>query len=544
MNHFNTLSFYIFIIAVFSVTMGCSKPKAVASKKTGSSAAESDGNSFSSPGNSVVEPFDSDNVNDWNSKTFSVDYATLSGLIKENYDDLLDSFVRRKDCQQVGSNTDSRPGKEQYNCGELPFGDIIDSKKKIVLSIDIERTIGESEGFDYDIEGKSVDYFLERNQYEGAVTIPHLDSSADKTVATSKNFGDDLFLRITPDGSQATVDACLIIPGMKTYSDPIELKGKMKKKILITSLRADVSIALNLGYMEFDSANVCASFELSFDPYGLPEFDLIKIDELKYKNLRHEGHSINVTANATGLLSFIQSITKVFGYNIEDEIETKIRVEVERKTNATMNIRKEDIRSGKWAAEFINVAFAQSFIKEYSTMIQQSLKDIGLGKVKVKDSLRAVCFAAVSGTAMSNSVKDSLVNICKLAPELKIDLFHVDQQSAQKGCYSYFFNPLENENQDGSNKWWNEDCLLSTHIELEINEMLKPSIDCVVDAINKKVWPVDHCAEPIKDLIENYKNGNLAEVMEQTEVIDFDFNDINLDRINELLEQHFSQKLN
>jgi hypothetical protein len=424
----------------------------------------------------------------------NVKYGQASQLTASQLDAALSQFVRTEKCEAVKAN--------QYRCGEIPFGKIIDEKNKLLFSIKVKNISGRKGDVDYHLKGDTVPVYFSRGQRRGTILLPDLDTVQRADIPTSKLLGKDVFLQLVPRADKGlNLNTCLNLPGATIHTGGIVMEGSMHKRMpwYMPDIYASLSTKVNTGRMSFDSARACMSFHVAMDAKGLPVIDLEKISPVRMENLENEGLKVSVSANVKGIWGFLDDLLDL---DIENTIVSEVRKEATKVARDDLDLQLRDVRNGKWFAKYLNAGQISHLTEGLSAELRKQFKAAGLGKAELEHTMETLCLKAAFDAGIPVQFRSSVFKLCRLAPKIRVKFFVPIREMSAKGCYKNYFRPLSNP----SAKWWAEGCAFSNTVSIKLDTGFKAAMECFITGWNTKMVS-PRCVSQISDLLKDMLAG-------------------------------------
>ncbi|MCB0412008.1 MAG: hypothetical protein KDD22_05745, partial [Bdellovibrionales bacterium] len=142
-----------------------------------------------------------------------------------------------RDCSKVGSWMDFRKEKSQYECGEIPYGQIINKNEKLMYTIKFDGLDGKTNGTSYDVSGANIPIYMRRLQKRSSDKIKHLSTKSTEVVAIDNGILDNIFYRFSSSEGALMTHVCFMSPGLQIHSDKTKIRVKAKKKKWFITLK-------------------------------------------------------------------------------------------------------------------------------------------------------------------------------------------------------------------------------------------------------------------------------------------------------------------
>jgi hypothetical protein len=415
------------------------------------------------------------------------------------------------DCGRVGSGIDLRPTKKQYKCGEVPYGDIVTPLLKKVFEVDFKGLKGEKSGVEYKVSAAKIPIYLDRWQRANIDSIDHLTPRKQNIFEISNDIMDSVFYRFSPQNGHLISNVCIFIPGLTVRSERKEIKVDAEKRMLFLKFKADAEIKVDPGYLVFDKAKVCSSFDITVSNKG-PQIKFLKMESPVFTGLKHAGLKVDADVDLHGILKVIANIAKIIGIDIEEKmektIEERIRAEVKGRVE---KVEKQDIATGKWLVKYLNAGIFQGkLVDQLELGLDQEINRRGpTSNWDMAATLEAGC--AALGKHYGKHLGGNFELICRKSFELKAQLFVEVPGNRKKGCYSHYFAASDWRGVQGQQPWWNQDCKVRNYISVTVPEELTPIYSCIQEILktrSKDILKIDACSEEV-DFVENHLSKEL-----------------------------------
>lgn len=448
-----------------------------------------------------------------------------------------------ENCSKVGTHNDYRPRDQQYECGEIPYGKILDSKDKLVETLEFEPMKGNQDGLKYSLSGASVPIILRREQKTAKDVIQHLTTKSNQEINISNNIIDNIYYRFSSANGRLITSLCFFSPGLTITSSEQELHFKGKKKVLFLSLKGNADIEVNPGQGSFSKAKVCAAFETIIDSKGL-KFQFKKIEAPQLTDIKHAGLDIDVDVDFKGVLKLINNIVKIIGINLEKIVQKK----VEEKATSTVDdyvekIKKEDIETGRWLTKYVSAKiFKGKVVKNLEEALRRQNTTRGPGsQLYLTSMVESAC--VLLGKTYADKLQGNFVNVCRNSFEVKGQFFLDSPEDKEKGCYASYFSP-EDLKKNGQKAWWAEGCKIRSYFEITAPEDFAPLYSCISKLLNeKKVKSIDStsCSPEIQKLEARLKDQDFSDFVKKAK--GRARNILNQNELEKILKDKFLSKL-
>lgn len=437
-----------------------------------------------------------------------VSFGQVSTLMQSYIDTALEPVVQRTNCSSISDSS--------YQCGEIPFGTIVDSSRKEIFNIDISSFSGSDSGANYSLNGATISVYLNRQANASQIQIDSLDKVGTATFPTSPLLGDDVYQLLNPQNGTLLHTTCLVLPGMTASADPITLTGTVRKSVffLLPDIVSNVTVHIDAGSMKTDATNVCLELSTTVDANGLPVVKLVKMDTPTYIGLVNSGLNVTVTASLDSFWSFINDITSLFGTNIKKIIVNAVTSRAQAVAQNTINVKEADVTSGAYIAKYLAGTQTTQMLSAFTTSLRTTLQQNGWGNSSIQDAVKTLCVAAIAGMSLPTEQAQQVAQLCVLAPTLNVSLFVDDESQRSQGCYGAFFNPRSPSDASGNPKWWSAGCQIKNNLQLVTSSRLVSVYSCLAGAWNQRLVPSSVCLSELTDLITGLETGQFADIQQ------------------------------
>jgi hypothetical protein len=381
-------------------------------------------------------------------------FAQIHDVTQTRLTEALDKYIRKSDCTNVGPN--------EYRCGELPFGEIINADKKKILEIPLAAMNGADGGLSYHLDAAKIPIYLNRAQSGSVISISDLTSKQTQFHYGSQGFTDDVFLKLNPQGGKMSLSVCMALPGIKGYSEKTRLSGYIVQDIpLLPDIRSDLLIDVDPGWVELRAAKLCSELSVEVDKANLLVIKLVKVDIPKDICTSYAGLTVDVNAQLSGLWAFVNNILKVFRVDLEKMIAAEVKKQVIQLTQKEATVTTETIESGKWISDLLASGYLENAVTQVSDRLRTEMIKNGWLDLMSAESLQVSCMSAFQHLGLDSLIGPEAFKVCALVPKLEILPFQDDGTSRQMGCYSHYFSITEDI---PSGAWWADSCRIKNKI--------------------------------------------------------------------------------
>lgn len=403
--------------------------------------------------------------------------------------------------------------KRQYNCGELPIGDVMDSETKLLMTLPVDGESGRKDSTEYAYYGINIPLYLDRIQKKGLDKIDDLTTKSFKDIEISDQILDNFYVRLSPDSGDLTMDICFFSPGIKVYSGDNHIFAKANRRLLFLNLKVSADVNIDPGSMSFDKAKFCTSFTARV----VDNETKVTINEIKepvLTNFKHSGLKVHVDFEAYGILGVALDVARAIGFNIERKIETKLRSGIynalEKKAQ---NFVANKVKSGGWFKRYLESEAFDKIAKKIEQDLARINNSYGPGAVNninvwYENGCRSL--AKKFGSELGG-LFDSL---CRQSFEIQAHLFEADEESKKMGCYDFYFQPQK----PGTplTEWWARNCRIESKLSIRTPEELAPLYACITKFINTDPSQLNQedqpCAYELSLLVEDTDRERILEM--------------------------------
>lgn len=438
----------------------------------------------------------------------SLSYGVIGSILEKQTTKALKRLVRSEKCEEVGTPADTRIHAKQYRCGEIPFGDIIDENYKFLLNVPFAGVSKDSGKTRYNIGGAQFPLYMTRAQKPGTMTLKFLDQGQETSFNTSAAVGSDLFFRVNPAGGALQASVCMNIPGFKVTSAPTLIRGKIKQKVAFFSVSAKVKITIDLGSVEFDSANTCAVVQLKFDPTtSKPKFEILSAEPIHFENLKIQGFRSDADTDVSGFAGFLTGVLDFVGIDIEKKINQKVQEAITKAYTKKINqVTTDDVRTARWILKYLDSTLLNSIlIADAEQTLSTATINPEPAAIEMSKWLSSLCLKLTAELSANQKTKDNLFKICSLTPEINLKAFLNDPEQRAKGCYDGYFS-LDSFRED-RNLWWGKGCQIKSEVKIRAPEKLQPLFKCLLASIEDKSGFTARCHTEIDSFMRSMDLG-------------------------------------
>lgn len=366
---------------------------------------------------------------------------------------------------------------DAYKVGEVPCGTPYSEHWKKIADISIDE-FNKSGSTETKVWGFSLPILLSRTQYQGYYKEARLDNRSEQNLLSSKALGEDISIRYSPDGQSSRTELCLNIPGVAVRAPEVNVKARVRKKILGVRVSKTADFGVNPGQARYDYGRACFALDLGWTRAGVAS-KLIATEKPYLSGAKHEKFNIKIKD------WFLKVVDKVMSF-----FKKSIRTKIMKQVRSTVNkIVEQDIETGAWFTRIHGDELLEKGGKKFNQKAREVIARIASpsNKEEVKEMISDSCRLLKFGSEKWN---DRLEFFCADVIDqldFRIEPFSVDAKSRELGCYDYFANIHMTEIK-GNPQWWSSQCKFSMKIKVkvpsvwseyakELQEVLKSHID-------------------------------------------------------------------
>lgn len=490
-----------------------------------------------SDGGGKTPDVDKDPVSKSISTTF--DYHLSFGMIADAMIEPLNSavgkYVRNTRCNDVHP--------DEYSCGEIPVGRIVDKNRKLLATMDLgPRFEGKDGKKSYKFSPKNGDkvlmrIYLDRHQRRSSQNLFYLPSQRKESVETSAGIGENVFFTLQPRGSFFDSQICTVIPGVDVELDQIALSGEVKKSDALPfgiDAKAKGDVIIHPGQMSFANAHVCGTLRVSFKE-GAPSVSLEDLSDIRFQEATYKGLQIEKKIKVRGLLGFFDDL---FNLGIEDKFKSAIQTEVTKLVNKEVKLTSQQVKNGTYLKEYLSKAKLDPYVEKLNVQIQKAFAENGFISDQADRVTQAACLSSFAALDLKGQALADLTRICSFSPQVQIKGMYGAKESSAD-CYKGFFDPRAGDSLGGSD-WWKNSCKVVLRTEVTLHNDLLPAISCLTEALKLKRLPSVSCHDAFLDLAERYSKGEFAALI--ASVVSKQLTDEQIKEIQALLQNQFNTK--
>lgn len=453
--------------------------------------------------------------------TLAVPFGPLAQTLQSTQRLALDKIVRTKDCDQVGTNQDTRPERQQYRCGEYPIGIIVDDQWKLLDSMDLGKEFSQDKGknqFHFkNAKGGAIKLhmFMSRRQSSDKVEINTLREFGKENVELSRRFGLDQYLKLNPKDGALETEACLYGPGVKARASDVRLKGKIRRKdafcfIFCADATAEGTIDIDFGDVEIQSLKACLDLKTQM-VNNKPVVSMTENGEIHFEGIKHKGLKVKANMKAT---DWISKVLEFFGVEVSDMISKAVAKAVKKETGSVVEINLNKIKSGAYFKEYLHKAKLKPLVKALNKEIKAAYQE-HKPEERITNLIRDVlCVSSLNTTDFSPSERRELIKACRVSAKLNVLDFKSDNESRSMGCYKNAL-PIRATAQDSEKQQqWKQSCVFGVHYALRIEVEMSKLGECMLHAWNLNKEPSVSCKAELAKLAQEYSEGDLDAYLE------------------------------
>ena len=425
-----------------------------------------------------------------------------------------------KNCSEVGSSKDNRSASKQYRCGELPIGDIVDESKKRLIQFEVKGQNGSSSGVSYNIDPTSLSIYMDRNQYRSHSTLSLINSKKETDIQVQSKLFGDIYFKNTPHDGVLFTSVCTYLPGGRIFTDIIEVEGSFKKKLWIFSLKGRSYTTIDAGSFSYDHVKACALLSTQIADSGRLEVKVVSISKPEFENPKMTGLKTSVRTDASGLLSVINSVTKIFGLNIERSISEKVKEQIDELVGEQFEkLENGDIETGKWIEKYFNSKAVQlKVVDNLNESLKEELASHGPGQsLEFKLNMESLCLGIGEDLGMG---REHLIDLCRHSFSIAVKPFITSEEHSELGCYEHYVNSRDRLVLDKSLSWWSEKCSIENRVTIKVPPIMARLYSCftgLMGQVDDVVGGI--CHGEIQRLKERFDQGELDRLIERAKQI-------------------------
>lgn len=348
-------------------------------------------------------------------------------------------------------------GENAYAKGEIPCGTPYsrDWKKITHISIDEFNKSGSTEtkvwAFDLPI-------LLSRMQYQGYYNEARLDNRRQEKLLSSKELGEDISLRYVPNGQSSRTELCMNIPGVAIRAPEVNVKARVRKKVLGIRISKTADFGVNPGQAKYDYGRACFALDLGWTRAGVAS-KLVATEKPHLMNIKHEKFNIKIK---DWFLRFVDNFMSFFKKSLRTKIMNKVRSTVNK-------ILDQEIETGAWFTRIHGDELLEKTGKKFNKKAGEVISRIASpsNKADFKELLSDNCRLLKFGSEKWNQRLEFFCGDVVDQLDFRIEPFSVDQKSKDLGCYSYFAN-IHTTEIKGEPQWWSSQCKFSMKIKVKV----------------------------------------------------------------------------
>lgn len=471
--------------------------------------------------------------------TTSYDYYLAFGAIADSMVAPLESavgkYVRNSNCSKVPD--------DQYRCGEIPTGDILDNNRKLLTTMDLGSSFEGKKGKQsYKFHPKKGDkvlmrIYLDRHQRRGSQTLFYLPSQRKESVETSAKLGENIFFTLQPRGSFFDSQICTVIPGLDIELDEIALSGEVRKSDALPfgiDAKAKGDVIIHPGQMSFGNAYVCGILRVTFKN-GVPFITIEDLSDIRFQEASYKGLRVEKKIKVSGLLGFFDGL---FNLGIEGKFKSAIQSEVTKLVNREVRLTSAQIKNGTYLKEYLDKAKLAPYVEKLNEQIQKGFAENGFISEQADRISQAACVSTFASLELEDQALADLTRICSFSPKIKIKSMYGAKESPAD-CYKGFFDPRA-ENSLGGTDWWKASCKVILRTEVTLQNDLLPAISCLTEALKLNRLPSATCRDVFINLHERYTNGEFRALIQS--VASRELTEAQIQEIQTLLKTQLNTK--
>lgn len=473
------------------------------------------------------------------SRTVQMDYDQVRKEIQKQLHARLGS-IYKLNCAGQGITTRTPSG---YNCGELPFGRIINGHQKEIFHFKMKKgRIKNIPNGHVDLSNEvNFQLLLDRAQHGAWEKIDIIDYRDRPHVRIKREIYNNIFLRFYQGANQLNTVACTYLPGLifRSPMKKINLHGQQRKKIAFwwKTLRFSGSANVDPGYARFQPTKLCSVFKTRLvgnTVSGLNQStQLVALGYPQVKPFNIHGLKVtNVKAHVHGWLArLIVGVLKTFGVL---DAPALIRAEIEKGIRQTIDSRlrvsKQDIMSGRYfskilATHQIKTPLTRNINSALLSSINSSTSNVRVFEQSIEDQCYR-SFAALEHRTSANFSDREVNNFCRgLTAQVVVRPFERNRRELNLGCYARYFPVQGNYNilNRPRNPKWRTQCHAATRIIVRGPASSSDTQQCLLNNIsngNSQFATVNNCIDTVvRDFSGLRTLNDLRQVMNSSDPV-------------------------
>lgn len=368
-------------------------------------------------------------------------------------------------CQPVEGISNSSPS--DYKAGEIPCGQILTGEWKQLMAIPILPFQISAGGFLISVDPLIVPILVSRNTHQGNYSEDSLDEKGSVQRLSSANFGDDISVRYTPDGTRAKLEMCLNIPGVDITSPAQNVRVTASKYVVFGRVYDTSTFTVTPGQASFDYGRGCFAVDFGWTGDQLtPSIHFSATQAPRLSNVNYAGLQVKIN---NWLLALTDSILKFFNVNIRQNL-------ISRLTRTVNDYADSDIETGRWFGKVHGEALLNRAGEDINKRISSVVRRLGIPatsddlRAQLHDSCRLL---KLSGSSLWNERFNAFCTDVVDNVQIIVQPFAVDDASKASGCYDHFARIHETKDASGQAKWWAKDCKFAAHFSVVIPAKFK-----------------------------------------------------------------------
>ncbi len=377
--------------------------------------------------------------------------------------------------------------EDDYRCGEIPFGDILEGGpkgKKLVFTVKIPGQSFSSGGAKGTFPETEFPIYISRSQNSGAKVNERLIDKSDEQIESSAYFGRDIYMRLFAEKNQLFGTACMYSPGVTVSSPEVSASFTAKKNVLwgIASVKSDIKTKIEIEPYSYDAMKSCVAFRVSATLINKElefESEIIATQKPKIIGLKKGKFVVDVSVKGGNFLG------KVVNTFAKDKIEAGVKSAIEKRLDSKIDkMLDSDLENGQWVEKFVKGSYHDKLTNRFGEALRRALarnyvsKASDIGATIVSQCLRLA--SKIQATAAQAATKEELLNACQDFTTARIESFEPDAQSQRMGCYKDFtrvtdIDPIAKPTPD-----FLKDCKFNHRLEVKVRAALKPLASCLV----------------------------------------------------------------
>ncbi|MBU6376549.1 MAG: hypothetical protein KGQ59_11175, partial [Bdellovibrionales bacterium] len=238
----------------------------------------------------------------------------------------------------------------------------------------------------------------------------------------------------------------------------------------------------DIGSVRVGVSKICSDIEISQNQLGAFEARLKDLGKLEIQSVDFSGLKVSVDADVSGFWGFINKVTKIFGFDIENRIAEAVRTESTATLKSQIQLSSREIRSGQWLQRYLTEGHVQGLLDKAAKQLNRNLSQAGFGSDQIDAMVQGSCLSLASSViGFSDQLRAQFFKLCRSSVKVSLRHFLDHKATRDSGCNDYFFHPEQR-------KWWATRCFLKSEATVEIKSFsVLPGLDDVYQCLSS-VW--------------------------------------------------------